>query len=344
MSADFWAGYLSGACSIIIGNPLDVLKVRLQASSSSSPTVTTTPSSSSSSSSIPTHPPRPRPRNLLFLGTAAPILTYGALNALLFVSYNRSESYLNSFFFSPPTSQEPPQDGKQSTPLPTTFLAGTLSGLATFLVSCPTEIVKVRSQTSQTSSWAVTKQILQQSGIRGLYQAGGVTVLRDSIGYGFYFWGYELSSRWYDAAYFFGGQNTGTDEPTTTTTTGKALLCGGVAGVLTWASIFPLDVIKTRMQTAQQQGRMAERQGLLNGGSGGGGGGSGDGKGKGAWQTGREIYSREGIRPFFRGLGVCSLRAFVVNAVQFAVYEGVMAELSGKKDKIGVLQQESVLG
>jgi solute carrier family 25 carnitine/acylcarnitine transporter 20/29 len=31
MAADFWAGYISGAIGIIIGNPLDVVKVRLQA-------------------------------------------------------------------------------------------------------------------------------------------------------------------------------------------------------------------------------------------------------------------------------------------------------------------------
>lgn len=31
MSSDFWAGYLSGALGIVIGNPLDVIKVRLQA-------------------------------------------------------------------------------------------------------------------------------------------------------------------------------------------------------------------------------------------------------------------------------------------------------------------------
>jgi solute carrier family 25 carnitine/acylcarnitine transporter 20/29 len=31
MSADFWAGYLSGAAGILIGNPLDLVKTRLQA-------------------------------------------------------------------------------------------------------------------------------------------------------------------------------------------------------------------------------------------------------------------------------------------------------------------------
>ena len=30
MSADFWAGYVSGAAGILVGNPLDIIKVRLQ--------------------------------------------------------------------------------------------------------------------------------------------------------------------------------------------------------------------------------------------------------------------------------------------------------------------------
>lgn len=33
MSSDFCAGYISGALGIIIGNPLDVIKVRIQAHS-----------------------------------------------------------------------------------------------------------------------------------------------------------------------------------------------------------------------------------------------------------------------------------------------------------------------
>jgi solute carrier family 25 carnitine/acylcarnitine transporter 20/29 len=33
MSADFWAGYISGAAGIIVGNPLDLIKTRLQAGS-----------------------------------------------------------------------------------------------------------------------------------------------------------------------------------------------------------------------------------------------------------------------------------------------------------------------
>ena len=39
MSSDFWAGYLSGAVGILIGNPLDLIKVRLQAGKCLTPTV-----------------------------------------------------------------------------------------------------------------------------------------------------------------------------------------------------------------------------------------------------------------------------------------------------------------
>lgn len=39
MSADFWAGYVSGAAGIIIGNPLDLVKTRLQAGKTIHPAV-----------------------------------------------------------------------------------------------------------------------------------------------------------------------------------------------------------------------------------------------------------------------------------------------------------------
>lgn len=41
----------------------------------------------------------------------------------------------------------------------------------------------------------------------------------------------------------------------------------------------------------------------------------------------QHTYRNEGIAPFFRGLGICSVRAFIVNAVQWAVYEWMMKVL-----------------
>jgi len=38
----------------------------------------------------------------------------------------------------------------------------------------------------------------------------------------------------------------------------------------------------------------------------------------------QQAYRTEGLQVFFRGLGVCTVRAFFVNAVQWAVYEWMM--------------------
>ena len=98
----------------------------------------------------------------------------------------------------------------------------------------------------------------------------------------------------------------------------KVLLCGGLAGVITWASIFPLDVIKTRVQTQILHAPMRDGEGsaLL---------GLETPRARlSAIAVARHAYKTEGAGVFFRGLGICSIRAFVVNAVQWAVYEWMM--------------------
>ncbi|SPJ85242.1 related to ornithine transporter 2 [Fusarium torulosum] len=314
MSADFWAGYLSGAIGIIIGNPLDVIKVRIQAQNtnlvsntpfSSIPTGTTAAASAINQGTSYTAR-HFASYNSWITGTAAPILGYGALNALLFVSYNRTEAALND------TSSVPGS-------LWNTWIAGAVGGLTTWVVSTPTELIKCRAQLASppASSWAIAKQVWRGEGIRGVYFGGAVTAARDSVGYGFYFWSYELSTRW--LATEPGRESSFQHEAA------KVLLCGGLAGVATWASIFPLDVIKTRVQ-AQAVGGQAELSPLLQH------NGPSPTTRAGALQIAREAYREGGSRVFFRGLTVCSVRAFIVNAVQWAVYEWVMFEFGhGRK-------------
>lgn len=290
MSADFWAGYISGAAGILIGNPLDLIKVRLQARDAIAAQTFARQFESKSS---------------LIAGTAAPVLGYGALNALLFVSCNRSEAAINDAFKLQPNPW-------------TTWLAGAIGGLATWIVSAPTELIKCRAQLASpsppVSSWIIAKDVFKREGVRGFYFGGVVTALRDSIGYGFYFWSYELSSKWVESR----RQESAFAQDAT-----KVLLCGGLAGIVTWVSIFPLDVIKTRVQTqafgpaatplldsrATQQRRL------------------------GAIDVAKNAYREEGLRVFFRGLAICSVRAFFVNAIQWATYEWIMFELGHGRHK-----------
>lgn len=68
------------------------------------------------------------------------------------------------------------------------WLAGAAGGLASFVVSAPTELVKCRAQVSTdhtTGSWAIARDVWKREGVRGLYYGGGVTSVRDAVGYGF---------------------------------------------------------------------------------------------------------------------------------------------------------------
>ncbi|KAI7119913.1 hypothetical protein KC352_g33223 [Hortaea werneckii] len=108
----------------------------------------------------------------------------------------------------------------------------------------------------------------------------------------------------------------------------RVLLCGGLAGVVTWASVFPLDVIKTRVQTwdlvhpHRISSPEAASQPLLRPDV-----TSAPAK-PGTLSIAKQAYRQEGFSIFFRGLGICSARAFIVNAVQWATYEWMMKVLS----------------
>ncbi len=263
----------------------------------------------------------------LLAGTAAPVLGYGALNALLFVSYRGAEAALSRHVF--------PQLPDGSSALSTAWVAGAVGGLATWVVSAPTELVKCRTQLAATSadrpspstggssSWAVAKQVWRAEGLRGFYFGGAVTALRDSVGYGFYFWTYELTTRWWMLA-LADRQERQQQPQLLSSETARVLLCGGLAGIATWASIFPLDMVKTRVQTQAAFATAADgsRAPLLP-----------PARRMGAVEVAREAYREGGLAVFFRGLTVCSIRAFIVNAVQWAVYEWAMRELALRRSR-----------
>ncbi|KAK1808824.1 hypothetical protein LTR12_016827 [Friedmanniomyces endolithicus] len=172
MSADFFAGYVSGAVGIVVGNPLDILKTKLQAG-------TQRPHNPAPVTAVIEQQLQTRSRTLPWTswlrGAAAPILGYGALNALLFMTYNRSLSLLEIGSI----SSESPAGRPSAWSL---WTAGALGGLATFVVSAPTELVKCRAQVSSQSSLEVTRALWKRGRLRALYLGGGVTSVRDAVG------------------------------------------------------------------------------------------------------------------------------------------------------------------
>ena len=127
----------------------------------------------------------------------------------------------------------------------------------------------------------------QKYGFRGLYHGFGAMLLRDVPTYGLYMLIYEvLFVRIKDMD--------------TTDDNGiiAGLVAGGVAGVVTWTCALPMDVVKSVVQADLDR---SSYQNLLH--------------------CARFVYSTRGVRGFFAGWTVCSLRAFPTNAVTFLLYE-----------------------
>ena len=107
----------------------------------------------------------------------APILGYGALNGLLFVTYNRTLLYLD-----PAISDVTILSDTSAWKI---WLAGATGGLASWSISAPTELIKCRKQLGDPRGIFQYSQEAWKNGLNQLYRGGAVTSVRDAVGYGF---------------------------------------------------------------------------------------------------------------------------------------------------------------
>ncbi|KAM4737171.1 solute carrier family 25 member 45 [Anableps anableps] len=222
-----------------------------------------------------------------FKGMSFPVLTTGLANSVVFGSYSNALDYLSQ------SDCSLPSHCKQVSSLQV-FTAGCFSGIVQVLVCAPIDLVKVRLQGQTTAERYrgpihCVAVILQQEGFRGLYRGGVALALRDVPCYGLYFLPYEVTRK----ALTETGEEPGTF---------AILMAGGVAGVVTWACATPMDVVKARLQMSGAGGR--QYSGVLH--------------------CIRVSLKEEGVRVFFKGLLLNSVRAFPVNAITFLTYESLL--------------------
>jgi len=177
--------------------------------------------------------------------------------------------------------------------VPTTsnaFFAGCFGGVVSCFVLVPTDNIKCRLQERNTSFngvFDVIRKIYRVDGMSGLFRGMTVTTAREAPSYGSYFLTYKTLKS------MFPSKNK-SDEVTGT------VIAGGCAGCVSWGCVYPIDVIKTHIQTSPVG---AQSNNLT------------------MTKVARQIYSTSGISGFFTGIGVVLIRAFAVNSFQFFFYE-----------------------
>ncbi|XP_043698813.1 mitochondrial arginine transporter BAC2-like [Telopea speciosissima] len=284
---EFIAGGFGGAAGVISGYPLDTLRIRLQ--QPSNPT--------RSAVGLLRRIVASEGASALYRGMGAPLASVTFQNALVFQTY----AVLSRAFDSSTNNINPPS-------YKSVALAGFGTGaLQSFLLS-PVELVKIRLQLQQTTGgspnhhgndhWrsptSMAKYIFRREGVRGIFRGLNITALRDAPAHGFYFWTYEYTREQLHPGCRKSGQES----------LNTMLVAGGLAGVASWLCCYPLDVVKTRLQSQVQSpwdNPPPKYRGIID--------------------CFRKSVQEEGFRVLWRGLGTAIVRAFVVNGAIFAAYE-----------------------
>ncbi|KAI9891634.1 MAG: hypothetical protein M1814_002568 [Vezdaea aestivalis] len=222
---DLFSGAAGGVAQVLLGQPFDIVKVRLQ-------TTSQYPNAFAAAKSIYQH----EGPLAFFKGTLTPLLGIGACVSVQFGGFN----WARRSFESANLSNGRPLDLS----LKQIYGAGAFAGLANTFLSCPIEHIRIRLQTQPHTTGqrlylgpvdCVRKLIQQKSLYRGLT----VTTFREAQAYGMWFLAFESAMR--SAAPGRGGREN--------IPTWEIAAYGGLAGEALWISSYPFDVVKSRMQT-----------------------------------------------------------------------------------------------
>jgi len=242
----FVCGGMAGTAGIVVSQPLDVVRIRLQTSLRHAQIGSEGQRCSHGVISCVTGILRTEGVRGLYKGIAAPVATSGMRTAIVFLSYDVALKSMGTSS----SSARPRQ----------LALAGLCSALVAAPLTTVSEHIKIRAQTSRpinTASvvgleWDIFKNIWRREGLRGLACGAQLTAMREGAYRSIYFSSYEVLAR------MMAGDRE--QRPAWV-----SLWAGGLAGMAPWAITYPIDVLKTHWQSERRFGATTIFSMLRNG-------------------------------------------------------------------------------
>ncbi|RCI08335.1 hypothetical protein L249_8874 [Ophiocordyceps polyrhachis-furcata BCC 54312] len=280
------AGGFGGVCAVVVGHPFDLVKVRLQTSSRGT--------YNGAMDVVRRSVARDGLRRGLYAGVSAPLVGVTPMFAVSFWGYDLGKQIVSSL--SPTTASTSLSIGQTAT-------AGFLSAIPMTAITAPFER-KTTTTTTTTTTTApkhhhrnaadVVRHLYKTGGLRSVFRGSAATLARDGPGSAAYFAAYE---------YIKASLSRPSPSPSSSSSSSSqqqqqqplslgAITCAGAAaGVAMWIPVFPVDTVKSRLQTAEADVSISS--------------------------VVRSLYAQGGFRAFFPGFGPALARAVPANAATF---------------------------
>ncbi|CAL9229503.1 unnamed protein product [Arabidopsis halleri] len=168
------------------------------------------------------------------------------------------------------------------------LLAGGLAGAVSRTATAPLDRLKVVLQVQRAHAGVLPtiKKIWREDKLMGFFRGNGLNVMKVAPESAIKFCAYEMLKP------MIGGEDGDIG------TSGR-LLAGGMAGALAQTAIYPMDLVKTRLQTCVSEGGKAPK----------------------LWKLTKDIWVQEGPRAFYKGLFPSLLGIIPYAGIDLAAYE-----------------------
>eukprot|EP00581_Thalassiosira_minuscula_P001838 CAMPEP_0183746516 /NCGR_PEP_ID=MMETSP0737-20130205/66786_1 /TAXON_ID=385413 /ORGANISM="Thalassiosira miniscula, Strain CCMP1093" /LENGTH=341 /DNA_ID=CAMNT_0025982213 /DNA_START=2765 /DNA_END=3790 /DNA_ORIENTATION=- len=285
----FLAGGVGGACCVLVGHPLDLVKVRMQTMGSAG-------GNNSSVFGMLSNTLRKEGIRGLYRGVSAPLTAVSPMFAVSFWSYDMGQRAVQSY------GQWGMSDDERAVPYALSMkeicMAGAISAIPTTGIMAPSERIKCLLQVQAnevekggkarySGMMDCARGVIKEGGIQSLYKGTVATLARDIPGTIAYFGMYEFAKKELMRLQGIDPEKKGQLSPV------AVLTAGGLAGMACWTVGIPADVIKSRYQTAPE------------------------GKYSGIVDVYRALIKEEGYAGLFTGIRPALIRAFPANAACF---------------------------
>lgn len=276
VAKDLLAGTIGGIAQVLVGQPFDTTKVRLASDSTGKYKNTL---------DVVTKLVKEEGIFAFYKGTLTPLIGVGACVSIQF----GVNEYMKRVVF----NNEKHLSSSQY------YLSGAFAGCAAGILASPIEHIRSRLQTQIKGNLGpigVIKNIYNKYGFFGLMKGFMPTSVREFHGSGMYFLTYE---------YLVKRECINKNINRYDISAPKLCLFGGLSGYAMWLSVYPVDFVKSRIQTDDLDNP----------------------KYKNVRDVIKKTFKAEGIKGFFKGFTPTILRAAPANAATFYAFELAMRAL-----------------